>query len=181
MKPAVIIVGAGDTGAQLAERLSGDWEVTIVDPDAEALVRDQLAGARVVQGDGSSSLVLREAGAETIKTLVAASPVDEVNLEVLKVARRDFGIENLFAVVHDHGFEQRYEEAGAQVVNRHLSTSALLASRLEGRKVATNIGLGEGEIIEVEVLANSSVIGRSAGRPLAPPLAGGRDLPRRAS
>jgi len=161
MKPAVIIVGAGDTGAQLAERLGDDWEVTIVDPDGEALAREQLAGARLVQGDGSSALVLREAGADQIKTLVAASPDDEVNLEVLKVARRDFGIEHLFAIVQDHEFEQRYEETGAQVVNRHLSTSALLASRLEHRKVATSIGLGEGEIIEVQVLANSSVIGRS--------------------
>jgi Trk K+ transport system NAD-binding subunit/nucleotide-binding universal stress UspA family protein len=161
MKPAVIIVGAGDTGAQLAERLSGDWEVTVVDPDVEALARDQLDGARLVRGDGSSALVLREAGAGEIKTLVAASPDDEVNLEVLKVARRDFGIENLFAVVHENGFEQRYEETEAQVVNRHLSCSALMASRLEHRKVATSIGLGEGEIMEVQVLANSSVIGRA--------------------
>jgi hypothetical protein len=160
MKPAVLIVGAGETGAHLARRLREHWAVTVIDIDPEAREQDLLHGCEILAGDGTSALVLRRAGAEKARTLVATTGDDESNLEVLRVARRDFGIEELYASMASAGFEGHYRELGVEVVDRHMSCSALLEARLERRTVATNIGLGEGEIMEVEVLANSSVIGQ---------------------
>ena len=161
MKPRILIVGAGDIGAHLARRLCESWDVAVLDLDPEALESPLLAGcATRLVGDGTSAMVLRQAGAEGADTLVAASDADEVNLEVLLLARERFGIDNLYAVMQGQEFEQRYRELpDVEVVDSNQACSALLESRLERRKVATNIGLGEGEIIEVEVLANSSVIG----------------------
>jgi Trk K+ transport system NAD-binding subunit/nucleotide-binding universal stress UspA family protein len=161
MKPEVLIVGAGETGSQLARRLHEHWAVTVVDVDPEALEQELLNGCQVLTGDGTSALVLRRAGADNARTLVATTGDDESNLEVLRVGQRDFGIEELYASMATAGSEERYRELGVEVVDRHMSCSALLEARLERRTVATNIGLGEGEIMEVEVLANSSVIGRS--------------------
>ena len=161
MKPRILIVGAGDIGAHLARRLNESWEVAVLDRDPAALETPHLAGVHIrLAGDGTSAIVLKQAGAEQTDTLVAATDDDEVNLEVLQLARERFKIENLYAVMQGESFEARYRELhDVEVVDSNQACSALLESRLERRKVATNIGLGEGEIIEVEVLANSSVIG----------------------
>ena len=161
MKPRILIVGAGDIGAHLARRLCESWEVAVLDRDPAALETPLLAAVQTrLAGDGTSALVLKQAGAEQADTLVAATDDDEVNLEVLTLARERFDIENLYAVMQGDAFEARYRElSDVEVVDSNQACSALLESRLERRKVATNIGLGEGEIIEVEVLANSSVIG----------------------
>jgi len=162
MKPRILIVGAGDIGAHLAQRLCESWDVAVLDLDPVALESPLLAGCKIrLAGDGTSAMVLRQAGAEDADTLVAATDSDEVNLEVLQLSRDRFGIESLYAVMQGHEFEPRYRElTDVELVDSNQACSALLESRLERRKVATNIGLGEGEIIEVEVLANSSVIGQ---------------------
>ena len=159
MKPRLLIVGMGETGSHLASRLCNNWEVAVVDRDPAAIEEHGLTECHHHVGDGTSALVLRRAGAEGVNTLVATTGDDETNVEVLRVARA-LGTENLYASMRSAEFEERYRELGAQVVDRHLSCSALLESRIEGRTVATNIGLGEGEIMEVQVLANSSVIGQ---------------------
>jgi Trk K+ transport system NAD-binding subunit/nucleotide-binding universal stress UspA family protein len=160
MKPRVIIVGAHETGANLARRMCAAWDVSVVDSDAEVLASELLSEClSVLQGDGTSALVLDRAGAGGAHALVAVTGEDGVNLEVLRVAGREFEIENLYAVLEDSETEPRYRELGVELVDRSQACSALLESRIERRKVATNIGLGRGEIMEVEVLANSSVIG----------------------
>ena len=161
MKPRILIVGAGDIGAHLARRLNISWEVTVLDRDPSALETPLLADVHTrLAGDGTSAMILKQAGAEHADTLVAATDDDEVNLEVLALARERFKIENLYAVMQGETFEARYRELpDVEVVDSNQACSALLESRIERRKVATDIGLGEGEIIEVEVLANSSVIG----------------------
>ncbi len=161
MKPRILIVGAGDIGAHLATRLCDSWEVSVLDVDQAALDSELLSGCATRHaGDGTSALVLRDAGAEQADTLVAATDSDEVNLEVLKLAHDRFEIDSLYAVMQGHEFEAQYRDLpDVELVDSNQAASALVASRLQRRKVATSIGLGEGEIIEVEVLANSSVIG----------------------
>lgn len=161
MKPKVLIAGAGETGAYLARRLCENWDVVVVDPDAGSLQADasQACGARY-QGDATSALVLRKAGIEGARVVVACAGDDETNLEVLRLARQEFAVTHLYAVLERTGVEQQYLEHGAEVVDRSQACAALLESRIEGRTVATSIGLGEGEIQQVEVLPNSSVIGQ---------------------
>ncbi len=161
MKSGILIVGVGKTGSHLAQRLCQSWAVRLVDANPQALESPVLNGCpyRFV-GDGTSALVLRKAGVAHVTTLVASTSQDEVNLEVLRLARQEFGLRNLFGIMQNAKYEEAYRALDARVVDRHQSCSALLESRIEGRRVATNIGLGEGEIIEVEVMPNSSVIGQ---------------------
>ncbi len=161
-KPTLLIAGAGRTGSQLAQRICGNWEVRVVDPDAELLESEAL-GCCVhrQQGDATSALVLAEAGIASATAVVACTDSDVKNLEVLELARKRFGVERLYGVLRDQEHEERYHDAGVHLVDRFRAIAAMLASGISGgQKVATNIGLGIGEIIEVEVLANSSVVGR---------------------
>ncbi len=157
MKPCILIAGAGETGAYLARRLSENWEVVVVDPDAAALENDLLAACQTRhRGDATSALVLRKAGAAEAHAVVACTGSDEVNLEVCRLARQELSVENRYAVMESLEREATYLEVGVDAVDRSQASAVLLESRIEGRKVATSIGLGEGEI-QVEVVADRDV------------------------
>lgn len=161
MKPKIVIVGASSTGVQLIKRLVNEWEIALIDTNAEVLEGADLQQCteRIV-GDATSALVLRQANAQFARAMVACTHSDEVNLEALRVGGRDFDIDERFAVMRDTSFQAAYVENGVELVNRTHACAALLASLITGgRRVATNIGLGQGEIMEVEVLPNSSGIG----------------------
>ena len=161
MKPKIIIVGASSTGAQLVKRLVNEWEITVIDSNSEALASTDFEAVTLrVVGDATSALILREAEAQFSRAMVACTDSDEVNLEALRVGARDYDIDERFAVMRDTSFQDAYADNGVELVNRTHACAALLASLIRGgRRVATNIGLGQGEIMEVEVLPNSSVIG----------------------
>jgi len=88
----IIIVGAGQVGATLAESLVNERnEITIVDPDRRLLedLQDKY-DLRTVTGNGAYPDVLRQAGAEDADLLVAVSSMDEVNMLACQVAKSIF-------------------------------------------------------------------------------------------
>ncbi len=95
----VIVVGAGEVGYHVAERLSNEkHDVVVVDVRPERLeyVQNHLDVA-VIEGSGASPAVLEEAGIREAGLLTAVTSIDEVNLvccmslrsnnELVKVAR----------------------------------------------------------------------------------------------
>lgn len=78
----IIIIGAGEVGFHTASHLSREnKEVVVVDRDPEALrrVSDNL-DVQVLQGSGSSPVVLEEAGIRSAEILLAVTNSDETNL-----------------------------------------------------------------------------------------------------
>ena len=85
----IIIVGSGKVGYTLAEQLVNEsHNVTVVDVREDTLQRasDSL-DVIGVRGNGVSSEVLKEAGAENAQMLVAATDSDEVNMVVCLTAK----------------------------------------------------------------------------------------------
>jgi trk system potassium uptake protein TrkA len=86
----IVIIGAGEVGFYLAQRLSYEkHDLVVIDADPEkcAKAREGLDVA-VVEGNGSSQSVLVEAGLESADMLIAASAVDEINILACMVAAR---------------------------------------------------------------------------------------------
>lgn len=84
----IIILGAGQVGATLAENLVGEKnEITVIDSDAETLrhLQDRL-DLQVVHGVGSHPDVLKKAGAEDADMLIAVTNSDESNMMACQVA-----------------------------------------------------------------------------------------------
>ncbi|MEH6713778.1 MAG: Trk system potassium transporter TrkA, partial [Paraglaciecola polaris] len=84
----IIIIGAGQVGATLAENLVGEMnEITVIDSDNETLrhLQDRL-DLRVVNGVGSHPDVLKKAGAEDADMLIAVTSSDESNMMACQVA-----------------------------------------------------------------------------------------------
>lgn len=84
----IIILGAGQVGATLAENLVGENnEITVIDSDPLKLrnLQDRL-DLQVVTGYGSHPDVLKKAGAEDADMLVAVTNSDESNMLACQVA-----------------------------------------------------------------------------------------------
>ncbi|WP_210397957.1 Trk system potassium transporter TrkA [Motiliproteus sediminis] len=84
----IIILGAGQVGATLAENLANEAnDITIVDTDMARLreLQDRL-DIRTVEGQGSTPRVLEQAGAEDADMLIAVTNSDAVNMVACQVA-----------------------------------------------------------------------------------------------
>jgi trk system potassium uptake protein TrkA len=84
----IIILGAGQVGAALAQFLARDNNITVVDTDADCLqkLQDHI-DIRTVRGHAAYPSVLEEAGAEDADMLIAVTPNDEVNLLACQIAK----------------------------------------------------------------------------------------------
>jgi trk system potassium uptake protein TrkA len=85
----IVVVGAGEVGYHVAERLSNQkHDVVVVDVEPHRLeyVANHLDVA-VLEGSGTSAAVLEEAGIQKAGLLIAVTNVDEVNLVCCMSAR----------------------------------------------------------------------------------------------
>lgn len=166
MKPRILLAGLGETGTELAKRLVLNWDVVGIDPDESTFAglpgrESECDALDLHKGDATSALVLRRTEPEGVHGAVACTGSDETNFETLRLAKEMFGIQNRVALMYTLEWKDRYEREGIEVVSQDYACAAVLESRVaRGQKVAANVGLGEGEIMEVEVLPNSSVVGR---------------------
>lgn len=84
----VIIVGAGEVGFHIASHLAQEnKDVVVIDknPDAIRRVSDNI-DAQVVNGSGSSPVILQEAGIKAAEILLAVTNSDETNLMACLIA-----------------------------------------------------------------------------------------------
>lgn len=90
----IIILGAGQVGASVAEALASEInDVTVVDLNSASLAQlaDRL-DVRTVTGNAALPSVLRSAGIEDAEMLVAVTQSDQTNLVACKIARRMFNV-----------------------------------------------------------------------------------------
>jgi trk system potassium uptake protein TrkA len=100
---SILIVGGGDIGAILADRLAAERKDVVVVEANEQRVRvlRERADVQVVQGSGSSPAALRKAGLDEAEMLVAVTDSDEVNLVSCLVASKEAVIPTKIARVRD--------------------------------------------------------------------------------
>lgn len=86
---SVVIVGAGEVGFHVAERLSGEGrQVVVVDVSLDRLDRVQShLDVGVIEGSGASPAVLERAGVANATLFLAVTSDDEVNLVACMVAQ----------------------------------------------------------------------------------------------
>ena len=157
-----VVVGAGASARELIRRLGDSWSVTVIDPNPERLLlAEKIRDLEPILGDGSSAVVLRDAGLEHAVTVVAATGSDDVNLEVARLAK-EAGVDHVVSIVRLPARIDEVRAIGAEPV-----TPASLAGRdmeiaMEPRKLAsTTFARGRAEAIEFEIASDSPVQGRA--------------------
>jgi trk system potassium uptake protein TrkA len=102
----IIILGAGQVGANLAESLVAENnDITVIDLDGArlALLQDRF-DLRTVRGHAAHPSVLRQAGAEDADMLVAVTQSDETNLVACRIASAMFNVPTRIARIRSHDF-----------------------------------------------------------------------------
>jgi trk system potassium uptake protein TrkA len=102
----VIILGAGQVGASVAEGLvSEENDITVVDTDGPRLMQlqDKL-DLRTVVGNAATPSVLRNAGAADADMVIAVTQSDQTNLVACKLAQSVFNIPTRIARLRSRDF-----------------------------------------------------------------------------
>lgn len=104
----IVIIGAGEVGFFLAQRLSLEkHDLVIIDIDPAKCDHAQEAlDVSVIQGNASSQNVLREAALESADMLIAASGVDEINLIACMIASK-MGVKRKIARVRNPDYYEK--------------------------------------------------------------------------
>jgi trk system potassium uptake protein TrkA len=102
----VIILGAGQVGASVAEGLvSEENDITVIDYDGPRLMQlqDKL-DLRTVVGNAASPSVLRDAGAADADMIIAVTQSDQTNLVACKLAHSVFNVPTRIARLRSRDF-----------------------------------------------------------------------------
>jgi trk system potassium uptake protein TrkA len=108
----IIILGAGQVGASLAENLVGENnDITVVDENHEALqeLQDRF-DLRVVQGSASSPQTLSDAGALDADMLIAVTNSDEINMVACQMAFTLFNVPKKIARIRSQSVVMHEKE-----------------------------------------------------------------------
>jgi Trk K+ transport system NAD-binding subunit/nucleotide-binding universal stress UspA family protein len=162
----LLIIGGGDVGVELARRLADGWQVTMMDldtgPAQTALAKHGVFDTvSFVEGDATSRLQLERAGAANADAIVITTRPDEVGLETARILRGDFGADRLLVLLRQAEMAPRFDELSIPYVHDYEAVAGSLVGRItRGSRIAGDIGLGSGELLETEIMPNSSVIGK---------------------
>lgn len=166
----IIIVGAGEVGAYLAETLSRhDHDVTVLEQnESVASALDEQTDVRVVRSSGSSALALQRAGIADCDFFLALTSNDETNLVSSSIARA-LGARTTVARVHDGVYRDstaiNYQEHfGIDLLfNPERLAAVELAKHIRNpdRVAVEDFARGQVEVQLVEVSANAPVVGKT--------------------
>ncbi len=163
----VVIIGGGNIGLYLAQEIEAN------DPRVAAklveLNRERARQAAtilnrttVVQGDVLDNEILDELNLERVDTLIAVTNHDEVNVLTSLLAKRR-GVKRTIALINTLHYQTLINTLGidAVVSPRAITVSTILQHlRRGGIRGAYSLREGLGEVLEVEALDTSSIVGK---------------------
>lgn len=170
----VLIVGAGKVGSFLAQRLLKDnHSVALVDKDksmCEEVTRR--LDILVINGDGCSPLMLKEAGVERADVVAAVTGDDEDNLIICQLAKERFSVARTVGRVNDPKNEHIFLELGVDIP---IDATSIIARIIEEEVSFTDfVNLlsfkrGKLAIVRVDLPDDAPVINKKLGEIQLPP------------
>ena len=166
----VIIIGAGKIGRHLARELTdAGHAVTVAESDGE--VARQIAesvDALVLEGDGTSMSVLKDAEVSRADWLLAVTGQDEVNLTACELAET-LGAKRVLARLNDPRNRATFDALGIPVVAVTDLISQLISRELDIRHLDRIALLARGRISLIEVEVHPSAPARVVAELGLPP------------
>ncbi|QSG05003.1 cation:proton antiporter [Halapricum desulfuricans] len=158
-----ILVGGGRVGRALATRLDRRGEfVVVVEDDENAATAARAEGFTVHEGDGTESDVLRAAGIEDAKIVVAATGDDDVNALVTQLAATKFDVRDIYARVNQPENVDAFDSERVTAIDSSMATAYAIDNEIERPELAhwmTDISDSH-DIQQVAVTADD-VVGKS--------------------
>lgn len=164
----VIIVGAGEVGYSIAEDLSTDHDVVLIDEDPDRVTEvHQSLDVLAITGDGSALPVLREAGMERSELFIACTDNDEANIVCSNIAEAAGDPFTIARVQKTHLLETWSAMPGIFGVDYLVSTDLLTAqtiANVSGLPAARDVNTFEDglvQLVEFEIPADSPIADQS--------------------
>jgi len=148
----ILIIGAGEVGTYIAERLIREGhDIVVLDRDPQAVARINDLDVYGVVGDGTDPRVLRENGIDHTDLLLAVSQMDAVNLAVCAFAGRLGATQCVArlseAVLSEDDAKLTREAFGIDfIINPDEEAAREIAGILEGRRVTDSFEFDEGRV-----------------------------------
>jgi trk system potassium uptake protein TrkA len=163
----IVIVGGGEIGFALAQTLSTQHAVVVVDHAPDVADRFEPIDAQFILGAATSSDVLGRAGVRDASVLVACTGLDEVNIVTCAMARQIAAALRTICFVSRHDFLDETEQGlNAFGIERVIWPEAQLAADIE-RIIRTPDALdaesfadGAIRLIEYRLPQESAFVGR---------------------
>lgn len=161
----VIIVGGGKIGYYLSRSLIGEGhECLVIEKQSEKcdkIIED--LGQVCLQGDGSETSVLAEAGTSRADLFISVTDADEDNLIACQMAKQKFGVTRTMALVHNPKNESIFKSLGIDLT---ICDTTLIMEQIE-QEVSTHplvhlfsLSPSNLELVEVKIPAKSRAIGK---------------------
>lgn len=163
----IIIIGDGKIGSVLAEQLSREaHEVTLIDHAGSKLEQSNKdLDVMVVEGDGSSHAVQKEAGVEQADLVIACTGADELNLLCCLIAKK-LGADHTIARVRNPKYVEELnlikEDLGLSLsINpeRECAVEMARVLRFPSAIKIDTFARGQVEILKLVVTADSPLNG----------------------
>jgi len=162
----IVIMGCGRVGSTLARELEHrGHDIAVIDsvPDAFRRLGPSFRGLTVT-GLGFDRDVLRRAGIEDTDAFAAVSSGDNSNIISARVAREQFGIDNVVARIYDPGRAEVYERLGIPTVATVTWAADQVLRRLLPAGTEPVYRDPSGRIRMDQILAPQAWIGHPVGR-----------------
>ena len=162
----VVVAGGGRTGAQLANLLiSQDHEVRVVENRKDVLERihHELPTESIIEGDPLEMMVLEQAGIQRADVLAACTTVDEINLTLCYMARKQYNVHRTIARVNNPRdawlFDEKFHVDVA--VNQAEILASLIQEEMSLGDMITLLKLRRGNylLVEEKISEGASAIG----------------------
>jgi Trk K+ transport system NAD-binding subunit len=161
-----VIIGLGNIGLELIEKLSKDLDILCIDidPESEETAKQIRGDVGIMIGDATSRLILEKAGVDDADVIIITTTEEKVNLEIASILKEHFDVNRVISIGLTKENMERLIELGVEVEGLFSASATGIRNRLEQKsRTAHAIGLGKDEILEVELHPNS----RLANKPVS--------------
>lgn len=157
----VVIIGAGKIGRHLARELAdAGHAVTVAEIDGEVARRlAESVDALVLEGDGTSMSILKDAEVSRADWLLAVTGQDDVNLTACELAET-MGAERVLARLNDPRNRATFDALGIPVVAVTDLISQLISREIDFFHLERIALLARGRISLIEVEVGPDVVPR---------------------
>lgn len=115
----ILIVGYGDTGAQLVNSLlNQDHAISVIDKDEASFehLNPEFTGM-LTAGMATDITTLKKAGIEQCDVVVVVTNNDNVNIMVAQIAKKIFNIDKIIVKVQDSVKSEVFADLGFNVIS----------------------------------------------------------------
>lgn len=164
----VIVVGGGNTGSQLAKLLLEEGHITrVIDerPNVLEKLAAEVPQECIINGDGSSPVVLENAGIHKAQVLAAVTGSDETNLVVTSLGKFEFNVPRVIARVNNSKNAWLFtSDMGVDVsLNQAEILAKLTAEEMSLGDMMTMLKIRRGKfsLVEEKIFPNALAVGKA--------------------